>query len=137
MSRDSQQDPKTARIWRRSAPIPRNAIVSEEVGVVKTSLRRARNGRGLDNPNLLAKTKHTEKGEWELVTWGAACPRHARKGLPSVGTWALRNGPKLFKIFIELSLDRDGPSHRRKQRAQSPEVSPSLPRRAGELWCSG
>jgi len=48
------------------APIPRSTIVGGEEVPVKTSLRRAKNRRGLDRDFLPAKKTLTGKGEWEL-----------------------------------------------------------------------
>ena len=115
MNRDSQQDPETAWIWRRSAPIPRIAIVSGEAGVVKTSLRRAPNGCGLDNPRRPAKPTQTGKGEWDLLDVGGGRLASAVAAvLPLVGYVAQRFGLQKLNIFIEISLDRGWPSHRRR-----------------------
>jgi hypothetical protein len=71
MERDSQQDPETARLARGPLPFPALAIVSEEDGPVKASLRR-KTPAVLTGPSSSPK-QNSDKGEWEL--W--KCPQRS------------------------------------------------------------
>jgi len=101
MSGDNQQDPETARLRCGSAPIPRTAIVSRRAGVVKTTLRRAKNRRGLDNPRPPAKPTQTGKGEWELVARRRLALANVA-GLPLVGARAHAWSGGFKNTFIEI-----------------------------------
>jgi hypothetical protein len=78
-------DPETVRLRRGSAPIPPTAIVRGEMGPVKTTLRRAKNRRGLDRTHLSAKPNLADKEEWELFDHGRLGSK-ASAGLPLVGS---------------------------------------------------
>jgi hypothetical protein len=85
-----------------SAPIPLVAIVRGEEGPVKTSLRRAKNGRGLDRALLSAKRKQTDMGEWELCGLGAGAPNQQQ----SASRWSAARchaSDRLLNIFCDFS----------------------------------
>src|SRR5215467_7080 len=99
--RDHQLDPEMLVFSVGPLPFPATAIVCEEGTPVKTSLRLAKTGRGLDRCPLLAKTNPLFwEGGWELWPF-----RQARLRLPLVAE-AAANEARTFQIL----LDRDRPS---------------------------
>ena len=81
---NEHQDPETVRLPCGSAPIPPCAIVRGEARPVKTALRRAKNGRGLDRPCLSAKKTVLIRANGSSLAWAGWLA--ASLGLPLVGS---------------------------------------------------